>query len=135
MRLGTAGILDDIMALGYPRIPGFHNILVAQTARIAGHLEHLHSTTGEVVDRQRSYLGGDYLLMSARVKGGSSGGPVINKSGKVVGIVSASPSSDSEEVDRLGFGLAIPSDVIGEFLSNVRMGSKEIRDVPFSQNH
>jgi serine protease Do len=71
--------------------------------------------------------------MSARVKGGSSGGPVINRGGKVVGIVSASPSSDSEQIDKLGFGLAIPSDLIEQFLSNLRLDS-EVQDVKFSQN-
>jgi S1-C subfamily serine protease len=47
--------------------------------------------------------------MSARVKGGSSGGPVINKLGEVIGMISASRSSDRQEIDRLGFATDIAS--------------------------
>jgi S1-C subfamily serine protease len=69
--------------------------------------------------------------MSARVKGGSSGGPVINKRGEVIGMISASPSSDSQEIDRLGFGTAIASSEIEEFLSEIANESDRVGQVNF----
>jgi len=70
-------------------------------------------------------------LMSARVKGGSSGGPVINKRGEVIGMISASPSSDSQEIDRLGFGTAIASSEIEEFLSEIANETDRVGQVNF----
>lgn len=133
LRLGTASVLDEVMALGYPPIPGFLNLLTALRARVAGDLsEYLHSTTGEVAAHEKSYLTRMRThLMSARVKGGSSGGPVLNKRGEVIGLISALPSSDSEEIDRLGFGAAIASSEIKVFLSEVADGSDHVGQVNF----
>ena len=100
-----AEILDDILTMGYPPIKGFDSVLVAETAQVAGYLQ---STTGEVVGNEVSYLDGQpYLLITARVKGGNSGGPVISREGKVVGIVAQLPASDSGP-DTLGYAAVIP---------------------------
>jgi serine protease Do len=87
-------------------------------------------TTGEIVDRAESYLGKiECLLISARVKGGNSGGPVVSKRGEVVGLVFGTPSTYSDAIDKLGFGIAFPSDEICRFLSEVDSGSDEVQDV------
>jgi serine protease Do len=118
LNIGTAAILDEVMTMGYPPVPGFQSVLLAETARLAG---YLHSTTGQLIGENESYLDRqNYLLISARVKGGNSGGPVLSKRGEVVGLVANAPSSDSSEIDPLGFGKAIPGPVIQQFLSDVQ---------------
>jgi serine protease Do len=73
----------------------------------------------------------DYLLISARVKGGSSGGPVLNKKGEVVGLIANAPSTDSSEIDALGFGIAVPSPAILQFLSDVHR-NENLRSIKFA---
>jgi serine protease Do len=121
------------LALGYPPIPGYFNVLSALRARIAGDLSvFLRSTTGDIAASENSYLTPmRTYLMSARVKGGSSGGPVLNNRGQVIGMISASPSSDSQEVDRLGFGTAIASSEIKEFLSETANETDRVGQVNF----
>lgn len=56
----------------------------------------------------------EYFIINARVKGGNSGGPVINKSGKVVGTIFQLPmdtqgGSDGGRYDLMGFGVCFPS--------------------------
>jgi serine protease Do len=127
--IGTAVMLDEVMTMGYPPVPGFHSVLIAETARLAG---YLHSTTGQLIAQYEAYMDRqDYLLISARVKGGSSGGPVLNKRGEVVGLIANAPSSDSSEIDALGFGIAVPSPAILQFLSDVQR-KENLRSIKFA---
>ena len=100
-------ILEEVITMGYPPIPGFDAIQIIDNVVIAG---KVRSTTGKLIGMEESYLsrGGQiYYLINARVKGGNSGGPLINKRGEVIGIVTQLPM-ESNEVDMLGYGLAIP---------------------------
>jgi serine protease Do len=93
-QLGQGEVLDTVLTIGYPPIPGFLKVQIAETAQIAGHVK---ATTGSVVGIGESYLDGlTMLLISARVKGGNSGGPVINTRGEVVGVVASTPSESEK---------------------------------------
>jgi serine protease Do len=85
----------------------------------------------------KSYLDNqNYLLISARVKGGNSGGPVINRRGEVVGLITGDLET-SGKADWLGFAAAIPSTEILSFLKEVELGNVEVRDLKFQveNNH
>jgi serine protease Do len=57
LRLGTGFVLDEVMALGYPPIPGYFDVLSALRARVAGDLsEYLRSTTGDIAASEKPYL-------------------------------------------------------------------------------
>lgn len=65
----------------------------------------------------------DTFLINARVKGGNSGGPVINKEGKVVGTVVSLPydissSSENPRYDIMGYGQCLPSKYVDELISS-----------------
>lgn len=130
-------VLSDILVLGYPPTGLFDKasdvnnaVLIAEKASIAH--KYIKATTGQNVGSGTLPLTKlDYVLISARVKGGNSGGPVINEHGKVVGIITQIPmdgtSSASEKVDDLGFGFACSSLLLEKFLSSIFDSSKEIK--------
>lgn len=130
-------VLSDILVLGYPPTGLFDKasdvnnaVLIAEKASIAH--QYIKATIGQNVGYGTLPLTKlDYILISARVKGGNSGGPVINEHGKVVGIVTQIPldgtSSTSEKVDDLGFGFACSSILIDKFLASIFDNSQEIK--------
>lgn len=107
-QLNPVQILDEVLTMGYPPIPGFDAIQFAEISRINAHVK---SSRGNVVGKNKSYLDRqDYLLINAKVKGGNSGGPVINRTGFVGGMLVHIPTDpeDSEKLDTMGYGVAIP---------------------------
>ncbi|HEY9656266.1 MAG TPA: trypsin-like peptidase domain-containing protein, partial [Crinalium sp.] len=117
-----------VLSMGYPPIPGFENFLVSETGRVAAYLK---STVGQVVTRAESYLDRqDYILISARVKGGNSGGPVVSKTGQVIGVVTAVPG-DNAVTDTLGYGIAIPHQTVMYFLEQVQSQTNEVQRLSY----
>lgn len=114
-------VLDDVLVMGYPQISGFNAIQTAETATVGAYQK---SSTGQVVGADRSYLLQlDFFLINARVKGGNSGGPVINKTGRVVGVVVKLPfdnqsDSNAPRYDLMGYGICLPSKYIKQLMDN-----------------
>jgi serine protease Do len=114
-RLRAGEILEPVMTLGYPPIPGFRSVLVAEVSEVCG---KLLSSEGQVVAAAQAYLDQqEYLIISARVKGGSSGGPVVAKDGKVIGVVAQMPAGSGGNVDPLTYGAVIPTAVVETLLA------------------
>ena len=68
----NADILDEVLALGFPRIAGFHNFLTAKKANISARFT---ATTGEVAAYAKDiWIRENLLLITAEIKGGNSGG-------------------------------------------------------------
>lgn len=98
IEVGIGEIIDEIMVMGYPNHAGFEKFLTA--------------TTGQIAARKDSYLCKyELLLLTEKIKGGNSGGPVLNNKGQIVGIVTEVPDPDGD-YDKFGYGLAIPSEYI-----------------------
>jgi serine protease Do len=124
LRMSTGNVLDEVMVMGFPPIPGFESIQIAEVATIASQLKF---TVGQTVASSTSYLDQQrYHLISARIKGESSGGPVVNKAGLLVGIVASHPLSDNgnQELDQLGFGLATPSERLFQMIKEPAVYSR-----------
>ncbi len=114
LRVSSGKVLDEILVLGYPPIPGFDAIQIAEVATLAAQ----KSTLGQISASEGSYLSKqEYHLISARTKGGSSGGPVVNSSGLLVGIVTDHPANEDGALDRLGMGLTTRSEYVHQMLS------------------
>jgi len=107
-RCSDSSILDEVLCLGFPPIPGFEETLIADLATVNAEIK---ASSGRVVASGNSYLDRQkYFLINARVKGGNSGGPIVNRQGYVVGILvqtSMSPD-DQQSIDSLGYGIATP---------------------------
>lgn len=90
----TPGLMTEILALGYPLGKSFKST--------PGYLQAMQDIPGI----------GEMIDLSAAVDPGSSGGPVVGRDGKVIGMVTA-------KYPGYNFNLALPARVLRGFLSNV----------------
>ena len=118
LRLRPPEILEEVLTMGYPPIPGFDAILASEKAIISAIQK---GAVGSVTSVCKSYLDRtDYILVSAKVKGGNSGGPVIGSDGHVVGMITQIPALEEGRPDLLGYALALPSDILMDLLLNIQ---------------
>ena len=88
----TARVLDDVLVMGYPRIPMFSAFCAAERAAISS-----IPTKGAIAALADQYItpkAKEIMLITARIRGGNSGGPIIDSYGAVVGVAFSSPDSD-----------------------------------------
>jgi len=119
-------VLDEILSIGYPPIPGFDALKVYDISHINS---FVRLSKGRIVGSGHSYLDSqDFLLFNARVKGGNSGGPIINKYGLVTGMLVQIPisSEDSSKIDNLGYGIAVTGQSLLDAISFLKDG-RELR--------
>lgn len=108
-------ILDEVMTLGYPRIPGFHSFLTAENAIVSSRYT---TSVGQIVaNAQDIWIKERLFLITAKIKGGNSGGPVISKDGSIVG-VSVNLSQGDGDYDNLGYGTVIPVKFVDELVGS-----------------
>lgn len=128
-------VLDEILTLGYPPIPGFDAIQFAEVGTINTFLK---SSVGNIVGEGESYLDKTpHFLINARVKGGNSGCPIINKSGYVVGILNelSTDSENASRTDIMGYAICQYAEDIIEMLkpsNNLAVDFEEVNDGYYS---
>lgn len=115
---GDAEILEEVVLLGYPNIPTLLSVRIAEKANVSTILR------GAVASGAFDIFRSELLLITAPVRGGFSGGPVITQFGLTVGMISRQPfpQLDQPEINRYdaaGFGLAIPRSVLTRFMNAV----------------
>ena len=119
--IGEPAVLDDVLVMGYPPVSGFNAIQTAETATVGAYQK---ASTGQVIGADTPYmLQLDFFLINARVKGGNSGGPVINNGGQVIGVVVKLPfdsqsDSNNPRYDLMGYGVCLPSKYIEQLINN-----------------
>lgn len=112
---GDAHVLDEVLVMGYPKIPQFFDFCAAERATISS-----IPTRGAVASIAEQYLSrsaGQLMLVTARIRGGNSGGPIIDSNGAVVGVAFSEPMSKGD-YDEMGYGIAYPIEVFYEMLKN-----------------
>jgi len=122
---GDAEVLEEVVLLGYPNIPTLLSVQIAERANVSTILR------GAVASEARDIFGSELLLVTAPVRGGFSGGPVINGSGLTVGMISRQPFPQLEQpeiqrYDAAGFGLAIPRSILAKFMDAINHGDTAI---------
>lgn len=124
-------VLDEVLCLGFPPVPGFQSTLISDQATVNAELK---ASSGRVVAESNSYLDQQkYFLINARVKGGNSGGPIVNHQGYVIGILvqASMDSGDLQSLDSLGYGVATPYKEWSSLLVNADTGLSEGVELPF----
>jgi S1-C subfamily serine protease len=104
-------VLDEVVILGYPPIP------MSDDA-------YLIASKGEVSAIIVKYTNDiQHLIISTFVRGGNSGGPIIDRRGDVVGIVTENLYNkiDHEE-DGLNEGLGYSAGIVSEWLDDLNNG-------------
>lgn len=131
LRFDNHKILDEVLCIGYPPIPGFDAIQVSDITNINSIVK---SSRGRIVSNSTSYLDQlEYILLNARIKGGNSGGPIINSRGYVVGILVQTSFADGEtsKLDELGYGIAVPYESFNQLLEGENNPNPPIIEMPF----
>lgn len=118
-------VLEDVLTMGYPPVPGLNPILISETAKVASYVHgRQKASVGQIVAEVGSYMSElDFFVITARVKGGNSGSPVINNEGYVVGTVFQIPfdsqgGSDGGRYDIMGYGVCLPSKYVIDLRKN-----------------
>ena len=105
-------IMQEVLVMGYPKIPAFTDFLTAEKATISSKASsRITPTLGAISAYGYEYLANiEAMLITARIRGGNSGGPVINENGCLVGIACHIPDCNREngDYDDLGYGIAVP---------------------------
>ena len=123
--LDHGNVLDEVMVLGYPNVPGFHPSLAAEKAMISSRFTAIRGAVAS--SAEEIFARAPLFLITARVRGGFSGGPVLNSSGHCVGVLSREPASQSTGgpgsghhlYDNLGYGTAIPTLLLEQLLGDI----------------
>ena len=112
--------LDDIITMGFPKIPGFTDFMTKEKAIVASiPSSRLAKSVGAVAAIADEIFAKESLfLITAKIRGGNSGGPVINYKGEIIGVSTQEPLVNSNEYDDLGYGVAVPI----KFVIDIREG-------------
>lgn len=108
-----AKVLDEVLVMGYPKIPQFFDFCAAERAAISS-----IPTRGAVASLSGQFINyrvGELMLVTARIRGGNSGGPIISTEGAVVGVAFCEPMSEGD-YDEMGYGIAYPIAVFNQML-------------------
>jgi len=118
--LGNGRVPQDVMVMGYPRISGFTDFLTSEKGTISAVAlkeKQFTTTKGAITAFGKDIFSKtELMLITAKIRGGNSGGPVINQYGDVVGISCHVPAYEGE-YDDLGYGVAIPTSTIIDIIS------------------
>ncbi len=110
-----AKVLDEVLVMGYPKIPMFFDFCAGERAMISA-----IPTKGAIASIAEQYITrniGPLILVTARIRGGNSGGPIIDANGAVVGVAFAEPEAKGD-YDDMGYGIAYPIAVFEKMLQD-----------------
>lgn len=123
--------LEDVLVMGYPKIPQFVDFLTAEKALAT----FVKPSTGSIASNGFNFVTReDLMLLTAKIKGGNSGSPVLNKYGVIKGIaVRDLIYEDAGDYDDLGYGIAYPINTLEKLISEKKLINKRINFVDVSE--
>ncbi len=109
------GVGDEIAVFGYPTYPDFIDGALS-TGIVAAFVRQRNEVTGSIITQ--------FLQVTAQVSAGSSGSPVFNRAGKVVGLITKRFRPDMNSGTDL-IGIAALSGSVSKLLSDLEKWDKE----------
>lgn len=132
---GIPHVLDDVLVMGYPKVACFLDFCTAEKANVSAMADlRLTPTIGSIAAEGEMYMAKDLpklLLITAKIRGGNSGGPVINDEGYVVGITTGVPDGQGYSDDHVGYGMAYPIQALDEMLNEQNKVHIDFMDFPY----
>ncbi|MEN6643732.1 MAG: serine protease, partial [Armatimonadia bacterium] len=116
---------DHIYVVGYPGVATFHPLLSESS-------QTEPTLTAGVISARKSMQGGwDVLQTDAASTHGSSGGPVLNEAGQVVGILTFGSTEPETGQEIQGMNFIVPMTVVNEFLAkqNIRPAASPLNGI------
>ena len=124
----NAELLDEVMTMGYPKIPGYHNFLSAENATVSSKFT---ASVGQIASNAEDiWIREKLFLITAKIKGGNSGGPVVNRNGAVIG-VTVNLSQGEGDYDELGYGTVIPISFLDELINLENKNYLDVNNIEF----
>lgn len=112
-------VLDDILVMGYPKVPKFLDFLTAEKATISTMAQmRMTPSKGSIAamaEEIYTYRETRLMLITAKIRGGNSGGPIINNKGCVVGVAFGEPKAEGS-YDDVGYGVGMPIQVLDDII-------------------
>lgn len=110
---------DQIFPLGYPADVTFFAVLDPQSFSES-------SLTAGLVSARKTMRGGwEVIQTDAVIRGGNSGGPVLNRAGEVIGLATFSARDPSTGQSAEGAHFIVPTSVVREFLVRTNVTPKQ----------
>lgn len=113
-------IIQEVLVMGYPKIPSFTNFITAEKATISSKASvRITPTRGSIVAYGYEYLAKiEAMLITAKIRGGNSGSPIINENGCLVGVACQLPNYEQVNgyYDDLGYGIAVPAKFVNDIV-------------------
>ena len=128
-------VLDDVLVMGYPKVSWFLEFCTGEKANISAMADlRLTPTLGSVAAEGEIYSPRGLpkmLLVTAKIAGGNSGGPVINEEGYVVGISTNISDGTGLSDDHVGYGVAYPIQALVDMIKEDNKIEVEFSDWPY----
>jgi len=132
--LAEPHVLDDILVMGYPKVTSFINFCTVEKASISAMADlRMTPTFGSIVAEEKPFFPRGLpklLLITARIRGGNSGGPIINKEGLVIGVATDIPAGEGNSDDNVGYGMAYPILSVKDMISEGNTQKFKFVDYP-----
>lgn len=114
-----ARIMQEVLTMGFPKIPQFNAFLNAEKAITSSIAEFtVKPSIGAVSSAEKNYLTNlTLILITAKIRGGNSGSPVINRNGSLIGIACQVPAFKGN-YDDLGYGIVTPVEYLLEIIND-----------------
>lgn len=128
-------VLNDVLVMGYPKVSWFIDFCTGEKANISAMADlRFTPTRGSIAAIGEIYNPRNHpkmLLVTAKISGGNSGGPVINDEGYVVGVSTNISGGQGGADDHVGYGIAYPIQALDDMINEGNEMEVEFMDYPY----